>query len=83
MTARREVAMRQLDQILNAPEQRALAGVDVLQEQKPAARGQHSRHLGHCPLLVRNSAEDVRADDGVEPALAKWQLLGTGLSQLP
>ena len=38
-------------------------------------------HLVDCCSGVRDAAEGQRADDGIEPVVSEWEVLGVGLDE--
>ena len=77
-----QVSVWDLDQVLEAPEERPLAGVDVLHEQVAPAGTQQAVHLLQHERRVRSRAQDVGGDDRVEGRILERERLGAGANQL-
>jgi hypothetical protein len=54
---------------------------DMPDHQKLTTSTKHTVYLVDCCTGVRDAAEGKRADDGVEPVVREWEVLGVGLDE--
>jgi hypothetical protein len=59
----------------------SVGACDMPDHQKLTTRAKHTVHLVDCGCGVRDAAEGQRADDGIEPVVREWEVLGVSLEE--
>jgi hypothetical protein len=59
----------------------SVGACDMPDHQKLTTRAKHTVHLVDCGCGVRDAAEGQRADDGIEPVVREWEVLGVSLDE--
>jgi hypothetical protein len=74
-------ANRQLLKSSLAGSHHSVGAGDMPDHQKLTTRAKHTVHLVDCGCGVRDAAEGQRADDGIEPVVREWEVLGVSLEE--
>jgi hypothetical protein len=59
----------------------SVGACDMPDHEKLTTRAKHTVHLLDCCCRLGDAAEGKRADDGIEPVVSEWEVLGVGLDE--
>jgi hypothetical protein len=59
----------------------SVGACDMPAHQQLTTSTKHTVHLVNCCRRLRDAAEGKRADDGIEPVVSEWEVLGVSLDE--